>query len=472
MLNKSILKFFLVTIIAFANSPNQPSFIESLNKLKVNPLFPPNFSKSLWHSGNAYSIPMSRINPEELVGTWQLHSEFEHILVEVGSEQSIMNPVQMMGMEPMSGGLSVTGVVETELNYVTPSFFGMMLYTNQPMNYYYYEIEYPFVALIINPSLLQSSLIVQTDEDNEIETIGLSGSFSMNGALNPHQFSFSLSNFEFGTDEDMGTNYTFMVDGNISMDPILLLPDSLITIIGVEQILGEDEDGFTVTLNPDSTGIEIESHYDDYYGYDYSDTSYFNWYGTDDSLYVIYTEIDDYTGEEYTDTSSMLYNLYGDTLEFMYSEPVCEEAVVEYEYSGDWNACWEDAVQQFGITLTDILMVVEEEGGRFIRVEALQNQPEEIIPHTFQVNPAYPNPFNPSTSINYELPVVSDIIVKIYDIYGRLIHENIRHNVQPGSHNIKWDGLTNDGEKAVSGMYMIQIQAGNKIHSSKIILLK
>ena len=156
----------------------------------------------------------------------------------------------------------------------------------------------------------------------------------------------------------------------------------------------------------------------------------------------------------------------------MYSEPVCEEAVVEYEYSGDWNACWEDAVQQFGITLTDILMVVEEGGGRFIRVEALQNQPEEIIPHTFQVNPAYPNPFNPSTSINYELPVVSDIIVKVYDIYGRLIHENIRHNVQPGSHNIKWDGLTNDGEKAVSGMYMIQIQAGNKIHSSKIILLK
>ena len=85
-----------------------------------------------------------------------------------------------------------------------------------------------------------------------------------------HFSSFSLSNFEFGTDEDMGTNYTFMVDGNISMDPILLLPDSLITIIGVEQILGEDEDGFTVTLNPDSTGIEIESYYDDYYGYDYS----------------------------------------------------------------------------------------------------------------------------------------------------------------------------------------------------------
>ncbi|UCD37951.1 MAG: M28 family peptidase [Fidelibacterota bacterium] len=87
------------------------------------------------------------------------------------------------------------------------------------------------------------------------------------------------------------------------------------------------------------------------------------------------------------------------------------------------------------------------------------------IPQDFQLY-NFPNPFNPATTIRYQLPELADVILAIYDIRGRTIMKLAEGDQSAGWHEILWDGTETHGIPVSTGVYFCRLQAGN---SSRII---
>jgi hypothetical protein len=96
----------------------------------------------------------------------------------------------------------------------------------------------------------------------------------------------------------------------------------------------------------------------------------------------------------------------------------------------------------------------------------------ESLPTQFTIEPAYPNPFNPSTTIRYGIPNTQEVTILIYDLRGRLVSILFKAEQPAGWYEITWNGQINDGSIAPAGMYFYKIIAGDKIRTSKISLVK
>jgi Ca-activated chloride channel family protein len=79
-------------------------------------------------------------------------------------------------------------------------------------------------------------------------------------------------------------------------------------------------------------------------------------------------------------------------------------------------------------------------------------------PEGFALHQNYPNPFNPTTTISYELPIAGQVVIKIYDINGRLV--KVIANVQQpeGSHSIQWDGTDFSERPVAAGVYICRLE--------------
>lgn len=83
-----------------------------------------------------------------------------------------------------------------------------------------------------------------------------------------------------------------------------------------------------------------------------------------------------------------------------------------------------------------------------------------------------PNPFNPATSVRFELSQGSAVSIAIHDLSGRLIRKLDLGNREPGSHSIRWDGRDDNGRTVASGVYVVELRAGADTWTSNMALLK
>ena len=97
---------------------------------------------------------------------------------------------------------------------------------------------------------------------------------------------------------------------------------------------------------------------------------------------------------------------------------------------------------------------------------------EAVLPESFALHANYPNPFNPTTTISYDLPEQSQITLGIYDILGKQIKTLINQSQDAGSKIAIWDGTDNLGRQVSAGVYLYQIQAGAFTQTRKMLLLK
>jgi len=98
---------------------------------------------------------------------------------------------------------------------------------------------------------------------------------------------------------------------------------------------------------------------------------------------------------------------------------------------------------------------------------------EEVsIPGEFALHPNFPNPFNPTTMIAYDLPEQADVQLDIYDLMGRNINMVINQNQSAGRHFVTWNANDYLGNQVSAGVYLYRLQAGNKIFTRKMILMK
>lgn len=85
----------------------------------------------------------------------------------------------------------------------------------------------------------------------------------------------------------------------------------------------------------------------------------------------------------------------------------------------------------------------------------------------FSLSQNYPNPFNPSTVISYQLPVSSDVTLKVYDVIGKKVATLIDEYKPSGSYEIEFDA-----ENLPSGVYLYKLQAGSNTETRKMVLMK
>ena len=90
-----------------------------------------------------------------------------------------------------------------------------------------------------------------------------------------------------------------------------------------------------------------------------------------------------------------------------------------------------------------------------------------IIPEKIHLFNPYPNPFNPTTTIEFSIPQTEFVTVKVYNIVGHEIITLINDELSSGNHSIQWDG-----SHQPSGLYFIQIGSGSFIQTKKMVLLK
>ncbi|MFH1943300.1 MAG: FlgD immunoglobulin-like domain containing protein [bacterium] len=89
----------------------------------------------------------------------------------------------------------------------------------------------------------------------------------------------------------------------------------------------------------------------------------------------------------------------------------------------------------------------------------------------FGLEDNYPNPFNPETTIGYDLPEKSRVILTIIDVLGRELYRLVDAEQAPGHHEVQWDGRTTEGT-AASGVYLYRLQAGSFEKVKKMALLR
>jgi Tol biopolymer transport system component len=98
------------------------------------------------------------------------------------------------------------------------------------------------------------------------------------------------------------------------------------------------------------------------------------------------------------------------------------------------------------------------------------------LPKTLQLFPNYPNPFNPSTTIRYDLDRDSAVRLQIFDVRGRKIRTLADGESGAGSYSVTWDGLGSDGNRVASGIYIYRLTVttdqGTFENSRKMVVVK
>ena len=103
---------------------------------------------------------------------------------------------------------------------------------------------------------------------------------------------------------------------------------------------------------------------------------------------------------------------------------------------------------------------------------SLDNRYQSSIPNNFDLYDAYPNPFNPKTTLRYDLPQNSMVTITIYDMLGRAINTIVNEVQNAGNQSIIWDGTNSSGNRVSSGTYIYQIEAGDYHNIKQMVLLK
>jgi hypothetical protein len=212
--------------------------------------------------------------------------------------------------------------------------------------------------------------------------------------------------------------------------------------------------------------IEVE-YYDDEYYYDEPeiqiDTSYFTWSATSDSLFL-YEESEYYYDE--LDTTELAYFISStDTLNMGASFDPCEDED-SFEECLEWlneeiaGLDELEDVQSLRLSMGRVLT-----SGSYTAVDAGNGS----LPQDFNLYANYPNPFNPVTTIRFDVGMNSgnNTILRIYDITGRNVATLINGQLQTGTYEVQWDA-----RGFASGIYFSELISGTKRHTQKMVLLK
>jgi hypothetical protein len=94
------------------------------------------------------------------------------------------------------------------------------------------------------------------------------------------------------------------------------------------------------------------------------------------------------------------------------------------------------------------------------------------LPDKFELANNYPNPFNPSTTIEFSVPEQSDVKIAVFDITGTLVTELVNEVFGAGTYRTVWNARDNFGSYVASGLYIYRMSAGNFTQAKRMLFIK
>lgn len=94
------------------------------------------------------------------------------------------------------------------------------------------------------------------------------------------------------------------------------------------------------------------------------------------------------------------------------------------------------------------------------------------VPTEFTLHSNYPNPFNPTTTIAYDLPQEAKVTVQVFNALGQMVRTLVSSEQKAGKYRLQWDSRSDAGNVVASGVYLYRIQAGSFVQTKKMLLVK
>ena len=175
--------------------------------------------------------------------------------------------------------------------------------------------------------------------------------------------------------------------------------------------------------------------------------------------YIVYAKVGQYPLEEIYDTTSLSYPIpYRDIAEEAFRNVPGNNATIRFSV---WAY---DGTDSLKINGEDRVLYVN-------RYEYLQVD-DNGIPNAFALHGNYPNPFNPTTQIRFDLPYRGNVNIHIYNMLGQKVKVFSMPNTPPGRHAITWNGTNQKGQGLSAGVYLYQMISEDFVKTRKMILLK
>jgi hypothetical protein len=108
----------------------------------------------------------------------------------------------------------------------------------------------------------------------------------------------------------------------------------------------------------------------------------------------------------------------------------------------------------------------------FVIVESDPTDVAGGLPRAYRLHANVPNPFNPTTTIHYELPAAGHVTLDVLDVRGRLVRTLVNGRVEAGRRAVLWEGRDDDGQRVASGVYFYRLRAGAFVETRRMVLLK
>jgi len=185
------------------------------------------------------------------------------------------------------------------------------------------------------------------------------------------------------------------------------------------------------------------------------------------------------TGERYdlsvyakTEESDLDFNIY--VIMWMGGRPVMPPTQLDGSASSDWSQTTHSVNVQNGVTSINVQLIAPFSEGKIYFDDVVFGDEENnvsgesrVIANQFTLNPAFPNPFNSSTSINYSLPFGSNITIQILDQSGRQIESFFNGFNVAGNHTIDWNE-----SGASTAVYWVVLSNGEQQLTQQVLLVK
>ena len=165
------------------------------------------------------------------------------------------------------------------------------------------------------------------------------------------------------------------------------------------------------------------------------------------------------------DPTTTVYNtmIYGGTAGAGGTALLTFDAIALNTVPGYW---WIGAHEYSGLLLSPLGLAYEYfTGGVGVGDQA-------SLPNAFELKGNYPNPFNPSTQIAFNIGSNDNVTVKVFSLLGEEIATVHNGILNSGSHEVTWNGMDNYGSKVSSGVYLYQVATGGKTLTGKMMLIK
>jgi len=107
-----------------------------------------------------------------------------------------------------------------------------------------------------------------------------------------------------------------------------------------------------------------------------------------------------------------------------------------------------------------------------VKVSGYPVSAETPLSFALQLGQNYPNPFNPTTTIRVQLPEAGHASLIVYDVAGRRVATLIDGYMPRGIAEVRWNGVSDNGQRVSSGIYFYRLQNGGNVLTKKMTLLK